>query len=133
MNPIRQSFSDARTARHPDLLGSVWRVRILGHRVERIQIRSPFFVRSFDPRISEIIGREITGLSRIGKRIVWELEGDLFLVFHLMIAGRLRWTLNKDKGASGKILLAQFEFSNGKLQVTEASKKKRASLHLVRR
>ena len=106
--------------------------RIRGHRVERIQIRSPFFVRSFDPRISEIIGREITGLSRIGKRIVWELEGDLFLVFHLMIAGRLRWTLKKDKGASGKILLAQFEFSNGKLQVTEMSKKKRASLHLVR-
>ncbi len=106
--------------------------RILGRPVERVQIRSPFFVRSFDPAITVIEGRKISGLSRMGKRIVWELEGDLHMIFHLMIAGRLRWPSKTDRGSSGKILLAEFEFSNGRLQVTEARKKKRASLHLVR-
>jgi len=105
--------------------------RILGRTIERLRIASPFLVRSVDPPIREAQGRRVEALRRAGKRIVFGLGGDLFLVLHLMVAGRLRW---KDRGAKipGRIGLAALDFENGTLLLTEAGTKKRASLHLVR-
>ena len=105
--------------------------RITGKRLERIRIASPFLVRTFDPPIRAAENRIVVGLRRIGKQIVWELEGGLFLVFHLMIAGRFHL---KKAGAKtgGKITLAAFDFPDATLVMTEASSKKRASLHLVK-
>jgi formamidopyrimidine-DNA glycosylase len=105
--------------------------RIVGERLDKIRLVSPFLVRSVDPPIRESEGRRVGELRRIGKRIVIALEGDLFLVLHLMIAGRLRWRPRGAK-APGKIGLAAFDFTSGTLLLTEASSKKRASLHLVR-
>ena len=104
--------------------------RVLGARLERIRLVSPFVLRSFDPPISAAHGRSVTGLRRLGKRLVIGLEGDLFLVIHLMIAGRLHW---KTAGAKvpGKFGLAAFDFSTGTLTLTEAGTKKRAAIHLV--
>ncbi len=104
--------------------------RVLGARLERIRLVSPFVLRSFDPPISAAHGRSVTGLRRLGKRVVIGLEGDLFLVIHLMIAGRLHW---KTAGAKvpGKFGLAAFDFSTGTLTLTEAGTKKRAAIHLV--
>ena len=105
--------------------------RIVGQRLDRIRLASPFLVRSFDPPIDHANGRKITSLRRLGKRLVWELEGDLFLVIHLMIAGRFKWL---DPGAKvpGKVGLAAFDFENGSLILTEAGSQRRASLYLVR-
>ena len=105
--------------------------RILGARLERVRLASPFLLRSFDPPLRAAEGRAVQGLRRLGKRIAIALEGDLFLVLHLMIAGRLRW---KEAGAKvpGKLGLAAFDFSTGTLLLTEAGTKKRAALHLVR-
>ena len=105
--------------------------RILGQTLERIRLASPFVLRSVEPPLEAAAGRTVTGLRRLGKRIVIELAGELFLVLHLMIAGRLHW---KRAGARppGKIGLAAFDFPTGTLLLTEASTKKRASLHLVR-
>ncbi|HEX5764104.1 MAG TPA: DNA-formamidopyrimidine glycosylase family protein, partial [Woeseiaceae bacterium] len=105
--------------------------RIVGRTIERVRLASPFLVRSFDPPVSAIEGRSVAGLHRLGKRIVWELDDELFVVIHLMIAGRFRW---KPPGAAvpGKIGLAAFDFANGTVLLTEASPKKRASLHVVR-
>jgi formamidopyrimidine-DNA glycosylase len=105
--------------------------RILGKPLEALRIRSPFLVRSVDPPISAAVGRRVTGLTRMGKRIVIGLDGDLSLVLHLMIAGRLRW---KARGAAlpGRIGLAAFDFPDGTLLLTEAGTRRRASLHLVR-
>ena len=107
------------------------RQRIADKPLKRIRIASPFLLRSFDPPIREAERKKIIDLRRIGKQIVWELENDLFLVFHLRIAGRFHW---KKSGAKtgGKVNLAAFDFSNGTLLLTEASTKKRASLHLVK-
>ena len=105
--------------------------RVLGHKLEQIRLASPFILRSVDPPIAEVVGRTVTGFRRIGKRIVTELEGGLFVVIHLMISGRLHW---KERGAKipGRLGLAAFDFSTGTLTLTEASTKKRASLHLAR-
>ena len=106
--------------------------RVAGRRLESIRVASPFLVRSFDPPLSQAEGRVVERLSRIGKRIVFGLEGDLHLVLHLMIAGRLHW---RPLGAKvgGRTHLAAFDFEGGAtLLLTEASSKKRASLHLVR-
>jgi len=105
--------------------------RIVGMPLEKVRIINPFLLRSFDPPIKEAENKKVLGLRRIGKQIVWEIEGDLFLVFHLMIAGRFHW---KDPGAKAnrKIGLAAFDFSNGTLLLTEVSSKKRASLHVIR-
>jgi formamidopyrimidine-DNA glycosylase len=105
--------------------------RIAGARLERVRSLTPFLLRSVDPPPSAAAGRTVTGLRRIGKRIVIALEGDLFLVIHLMIAGRLHW---RPAGARppGKIGLAAFDFSTGTLVMTEAGTKKRASLDVVR-
>ena len=107
------------------------RSRIVGQRLDRIRLASPFLVRSFDPPIDHAHGRTIISLRRLGKRLVWELEGDLFLVIHLMIAGRFKWL---DLGAKlpGKVGLAAFDFENGSLILTEAGSQRRASLYLVR-
>jgi formamidopyrimidine-DNA glycosylase len=116
----------------PDIvlyLGAL-RPRVLGQRLESVRIINPFTLRSFDPPISAAEGREVIGLRRMGKRIVLELEGQLFLVIHLMIAGRLRW---KPPGGKppGKPALAAFTFQTGVLVLTEAGSKRRASIHLV--
>jgi formamidopyrimidine-DNA glycosylase len=105
--------------------------RIVGRSLDRIRLSSPFVLRSVNPPIRDAEEKQILRIRRIGKQIIWQLEGDLFLVFHLMIAGRFHW---KKPGAkvSGKIGLAAFDFSEGSLLFTEASSKKRASLHLVK-
>jgi formamidopyrimidine-DNA glycosylase len=105
--------------------------RIVGQQLERLRIASPFLVRSVDPPVSTIEGRTVRALERIGKRVVWALDEELFCVIHLMIAGRFRW---KPKGAAvpGKVGLAAFDFASGTLLLTEASPKKRASLQVVR-
>jgi formamidopyrimidine-DNA glycosylase len=104
--------------------------RIAGQPLNQIVVRSPFLLRSVDPPLSAAAGKRVTGLRRLGKRIVLELEDRLFLVIHLMIAGRFRWAAADAKGG-GKLLLASFHFPNGTLQLTEAGSKRRASLHLV--
>ena len=105
--------------------------RIVGQPLERTRIAKPFLLRSVDPPISAANGRRVTGVRRMGKRIVLELEDDLFLVIHLMIAGRLRWVAAGAK-VPGKLGLAAFDFPNGTLILTEAGSKRRASLWLVR-
>jgi len=106
--------------------------RMIGGRVlHRVRVSSPFVLRSYDPPIVEASGRVVREVRRLGKRIVFALEGQLFLVVHLMIAGRFHW---KPPGAkiSGKNALASLDFDRGSLFLTEASPKKRASMHLVR-
>jgi formamidopyrimidine-DNA glycosylase len=105
--------------------------RIIGERLERVRLASPFLLRTVDPPLSEIFGARVVALRRLGKRIVIELEGTRFLVIHLMIAGRLRWRPAGTK-VPGKLGLAAFDFSSGTLLLTEASSRKRAALHLVR-
>ena len=105
--------------------------RILGARLERVRLLTPFVLRSVDPPLSAAAGKAVVGFRRLGKRIVIALEDDLFLVIHLMIAGRLHW---RPAGARppGKIGLAAFDFSTGTLILTEAGTKRRASLEVVR-
>jgi len=105
--------------------------RVLNQTILRVRIASPFVVRSFDPPIREAEVKTIVGLRRVGKRIVLELEDELFLVFHLMIAGRLHWKPRNAKIAR-RYGLSAFDFENGTLLLTEAGTKKRASLYLVR-
>jgi formamidopyrimidine-DNA glycosylase len=134
---------------------------VLGRRLERVRLLSPFVLRSFDPPIDTLAGRTVRGVQRVGKRIVIGFDDDLFLVIHLMIAGRLRWRAapaaspaagrvsaarstrrepagavrdgqQKPPGISPKMMLAAFDFANGTLVFTEASSKKRASMRLVR-
>ena len=104
--------------------------RVVNQTLERVVVRNPFVVRSVDPPLSEAAGKRVLGLRRLGKRIVFELEHHLFLVVHLMIAGRFRW---KPPGTKppGKLGLAAFEFPHGVLLLTEAGTKRRASIHLV--
>jgi formamidopyrimidine-DNA glycosylase len=104
--------------------------RIVDEPINDVQVVSPFVLRSVDPPIRAMVGRHVVGLSRLGKRIVIEVEGDLHLVIHLMIAGRLRW--RPPGGSVGRPApLARFHFPAGVLNLTEAGKKRRASLHLV--
>jgi formamidopyrimidine-DNA glycosylase len=104
---------------------------IAGKPLERARLQSPFLLRTFEPPLAAVEGLKVLGLRRLGKRIVWKLDDDLFMVFHLMIAGRFRW---RDRGVKIPIRngLAAFDFPSGSLLMTEASSKKRASLHLVR-
>jgi formamidopyrimidine-DNA glycosylase len=104
--------------------------RIQGRTLERVRILNPFVLRTAIPPISSAEGRKVLRLRRLGKRIAIGLEGDLFLVLHLMVAGRLRWFEGKPK-LPGKIALAAFEFDHGTLVFTEAGSKRRASIHLV--
>jgi formamidopyrimidine-DNA glycosylase len=104
--------------------------RIVGRALTDVHIASPFVVRTVQPPIASLAGRAVTGLRRMGKQIVLEFDGGCFLVIHLMIAGRFQW---KEPGPPprSKMVLATFEFPNGMLVLTEASTKKRASMHLV--
>jgi formamidopyrimidine-DNA glycosylase len=104
--------------------------RIVGQRVTAVRLASPFLLRSVNPPLSAIEGHRVDGLRRLGKRVVVEADGELFLVFHLMIAGRFRW---KPSGASipGKVGLLALDFENGTLILTEAGSKRQASLHVV--
>jgi formamidopyrimidine-DNA glycosylase len=104
--------------------------RVLGQTLSRIRIASPFLLRTAVPPITKCEGQKVIALRRIGKRIALGFDNDLWLVLHLMIAGRLHWRDGQPKLA-GKLNLAAFDFSNGTLLLTEAGTKKRASLHLV--
>ena len=116
----------------PDVTVYVERLadRLAGKTLERVRLLNPFVLRSVAPPIASAEGKKVLRLRRIGKRIVFELEGGLFMVLHLMIAGRLRW-LAKDKKPPGRISLAVFEFPDANLLLTEAGTKRRASIHLV--
>ena len=104
--------------------------RIVGRQVTGVRLASPFLLRSVDPPLRAIEGRIIAGLRRLGKRVVIEAEGELFLVFHLMIAGRFRW---KPPGTAipGKVGLLALDFEHGALILTEAGSKRQASLYVV--
>jgi len=104
--------------------------RIVGQPLERARVVSPSLLRTVDPPLSAAEGRNVVGLRRIGKRIVWEMDGNLFLVFHLMIAGRFKWR-PEGTASPAKVGLASFDFPTGTLLLNEASPKKRASLHVV--
>ena len=104
---------------------------VVGHALVGVRVPSPFVVRTFDPPVTALVGRVVRGVARLGKRLVLRFDDELSAVIHLMIAGRLRW---KPPGAAlpGKLGLAAFDFAHGTLSFTEASKQKRASLHVVR-
>ena len=114
-----------------ELYVALLRERIAGQPLEAVRLRSPFVLRSVDPPISSAVGKTVRAVRRLGKRVVLDLDDELHLVVHLMIAGRFRWA-KRGASASGKIGLAAFDFPSGTLLLTEASPKKRASLHLVR-
>lgn len=105
---------------------------VRGTRLEAARLAGPFFLRTVDPPLAEAYGRRVAGIERLGKRIVFGLERDLFIVLHLMIAGRLWWHEKEKQVPGGGRGLAAFDFESGTLVVTEAGSKKRASLHLVR-
>jgi formamidopyrimidine-DNA glycosylase len=117
----------------PDITVYVERLaeRIQGHVLERVRLASPFLLRSVDPPLTATAGKTVRGVERLGKRIVFVLDDELFLVLHLMVSGRLKW---QPAGAKvpGKVGLAAFDFAAGTLILTEASSKKRASLVVVR-
>ena len=103
----------------------------MGATLSRVELRSPFLLRTAQPPIEEAHGRRVTDVRRMGKRIVVALEGERFLVLHLMIAGRLLWLPAAGKGPPARITLAVLHFSSGRLAFTEAGSKRRASLHYV--
>lgn len=117
----------------PDILVYLERLEplVLGRRVDRVRVLNPFVLRSVEPAVSDAAGRTVTSLSRLGKRIVIGLDAELFLVIHLMIAGRLRWR-PPGKKLPGKLALAALDFEHGTLFLSEAGSKRRASIHLVR-
>jgi formamidopyrimidine-DNA glycosylase len=104
--------------------------RIVGQRLARIRVLNPFLLRTAEPPLSAVEGLGIVGVRRLGKRIVVALDGEFYLVLHLMIAGRLRW-LEPGAKPPGRITLALLEFGTGTLAFTEAGTKRRASLHVV--
>ncbi|HXG52032.1 MAG TPA: DNA-formamidopyrimidine glycosylase family protein [candidate division Zixibacteria bacterium] len=105
--------------------------RALGRTLQRVRVASPFLLRSYDPPVQSAEGKRLLALRRLGKRVVFELEGGLFMIVHLMVAGRLHWKPPK-AAIPRKYGQAAFDFSNGTLLLTEAGAKKRAALHLVR-
>ena len=106
------------------------RPRVVGRRVEAVRLASPFLLRSIDPPLAAIEGRTIVNLDRLGKRVVLEAERELFLVFHLMIAGRFRWKEPRAR-IPGKVGLLALDFEHGTLVLTEAGTKRQASLYVV--
>ena len=131
--PVLPQSRDAFMPELPDIVVYVECLhrRVAGRTLERIRVAHPFLVRTFDPPLDALFGKTVRGLRRLGKRIVFEFDDELFLVLHLMIAGRLHW---KPPGAklAGKLGLAAFDFPDGTLTLTEAGTKRRASLHVVR-
>lgn len=119
----------------PDIMAyrDCLRQRLVGATIESVLVRSPFVLRTYDPPVDAVEGKRITGVSTLAKRIVIECEDELALVIHLMISGRFRWCDAATKpGLPSKIELARFKTTAGTLILTEASQKKRASLHIVR-
>jgi formamidopyrimidine-DNA glycosylase len=116
----------------PDILAYIEALEapVLGQPILRIRIATPFLLRTAEPPIAEVEGRIVRELRHVGKRIVFGLDGDLWLVLHLMIAGRLHWRPQNAK-LSGRQNLAAFDFPNGSLVLTEAGAKRRAALHIV--
>jgi formamidopyrimidine-DNA glycosylase len=117
----------------PDIAAyiSAIEARVLGQKLERVRLASVFLLRTVDPPLASVEGRTVAALRRIGKRIAIGVDGDLWLVLHLMIAGRLHWKPPNAKLA-GRNALAAFDFPAGSLTLTEAGSKRRASLHVVR-
>jgi len=117
----------------PDILAYIEALepRIVGQRLERIRIATPFLLRTIDPPVADVEGRTVRELRRVGKRIAIGVEGDLWAVLHLMIAGRLHWR-PPDAKLAGRQALAAFDFQSASLTLTEAGTKRRASLHIVR-
>jgi formamidopyrimidine-DNA glycosylase len=106
--------------------------RIVGQTLEKLEIAKPFVLRTFDPPATEVVGTTVRGVRRMGKRIVLALDGERFIVIHLMIAGRLRWRAPAAKLPPKGSILAKLVFANGVLVLTEAGTARRASMHLVR-
>ena len=104
--------------------------RVLNQPLERLRLGNPFLVRTVEPPVAAVEGRVVVGLRRMGKRIVFDLDGSLFLVLHLMIAGRLRW---RERGAAipRKVGLAAFDFPTGTAILTEQGSRRQASVHIV--
>ncbi len=120
----------------PDIELYVTRIaeRVVGQRIERIRFYNPFVLRSVAVKPSDIEIRMVTGVSRLGKRIVLELEEDKFVLIHLMISGRFQWISPppQERKALGKVLIASIRFEDGQLNLVESSTKKRASIHLIK-
>lgn len=116
----------------PDLSNYIesLKTRMIGDTLTGIRLSSPFVLRTVEPGVTELAGRSVAGLTRLGKRIIIELEGEYFIVIHLMIAGRFKWYKTGAK-IPGKLGLAAFDLSNGTLVLTEAGQKHRASIHLL--
>ena len=106
--------------------------RIVGRKLEKLEIAKPFVLRTFDPPVAQIVGTTVRSVRRMGKRIVLALDGELFIVIHLMIAGRLKWRAPAAKLPPKGSILAKLVFENGVLVLTEAGSTRRASIHLVR-
>ena len=117
----------------PDLTiyGEAIEKRCAGELLEQVRLKSPFLLRTVEPPIAQSHGKRLNRISRIGKRLVFEMDDGIFILIHLMIAGRFQWK-SKGAGIPGKIGLAALDFSTGSLLITEASSKKRATLHVVR-
>jgi formamidopyrimidine-DNA glycosylase len=107
------------------------RLRVIGNVLQGVRLASPFVLRSVDPPIDAVVGKRVLDVRRLGKRVVLVLQDDLYIVLHLMIAGRLRWKPAGQK-IPGRVGLGAFDFEDGTLLLTEASKKKRAALYLCR-
>jgi formamidopyrimidine-DNA glycosylase len=105
--------------------------RVLSHTLEKVRLANPFVLRTVEPGPADLAGKSVIALRRLSKRIVFQFDDDLFLVIHLMIAGRFKW-LPKGAKIPGKLGLAAFDFDNGTLVLTEAGSKRRASIHIVR-
>ena len=106
--------------------------RVLGQRLETLDVHTPFLLRTVDPPLQSVGGKSVRDIRRIGKRIALGLDDDLFIVVHLMIAGRFQWTAGVARPSRNRNVLATFQFTPGTLTLTEAGTKKRASLHIVR-
>jgi formamidopyrimidine-DNA glycosylase len=117
----------------PDIVAylSALKPRVIGQRLDRVRLASAFLLRTVEPPLTAVEGRKVLELRRVGKRIAIGVEGDLWLLLHLMIAGRLQWRPTNAK-LGGRQNLAAFDFSEGSLVLTEAGSKRRASLHVVR-
>lgn len=117
----------------PDVELYLWalRPRLVGQTLEAVRLATPFLLRSVEPPLDAAVGQNVIGFRRIGKRIVWELSSDLFLVFHLMIAGRFKWR-ERSAAVPRRVGLAAFDFPSATVLLTEAATKKRASLYVVR-
>ncbi|MFO0593877.1 MAG: DNA-formamidopyrimidine glycosylase family protein [Myxococcaceae bacterium] len=118
---------------YPDLelYLSALQPRVVGQKLEKVRLGSPFLLRSVEPPLSSCFGRKVVALRRLGKRLIFELEGELFVIVHLMVAGRFQWKEEQGAKIPGRAGLAAFDFSSGTLILTEVSTKKRASLHVA--